>query len=58
MSYRKNSEWNEANEIRCLIIFKKLKEEKFPHGKQIEYCRDMSKLTNLGVGSISAKVSN
>ncbi len=58
MSYRKNSEWNESNEIRCLIIFKRLKEENFLRGKQMEYCQDMSKSTNLDVGNISAKVSN
>lgn len=58
MSYRENSEWNKANEIRCLIIFQKLKEEGFPRGKQTEYCQDMSKSTNLDVGNISAKVSN
>lgn len=58
MSYRENSEWNETNEIRCLIIFQRLKEENFPYGKQIQYCQDMSKSTNLDVGSISAKVSN
>ena len=58
MSYRKKSEWNEQNEIRCLIIFQRLKEESFPRGRQMEYCQDMSKSTNLNVGNISAKVSN
>ncbi len=58
MSYRKNSEWSEQNEICCLIIFKRLKEENFPRKKQMEYCQDMSKSTNLDVGNISAKVSN
>ncbi len=58
MSYRKNSEWNERNEIRCLIIFKKLKYENFTRGKQIEYCQKMSKLTNLAATNISAKVGN
>ncbi len=58
MSYRKNSEWNKQNEIRCLIIFKNLKDENFPRGKQIEYCQNMSKLTNLAANNISAKVGN
>lgn len=58
MSYRENSEWNKANEIRCLIIFQKLKETDFPRGKQMEYCQNMSRSTNLDVGNISAKVSN
>lgn len=58
MSYRENSEWNKANEIRCFIIFQKLKETDFPRGKQMEYCQNMSRSTNLDVGNISAKVSN
>ena len=58
MSYRKDSNWDEANEIRCLIIFKKLEAEKFPRGKQIDYCRKLAKVVNLDVGNLSAKVSN
>jgi hypothetical protein len=58
MSYRKNSEWSDHNEICCLIIFKRLEEENFPRGKQMEYCRNMLHSTNLDVGNISAKVSN
>ncbi len=58
MSYRSNSPWNDSNEIRCLIIFKKLQEANFPRGKQIKYCEEMSRSTNLGIGSISAKVCN
>jgi len=58
MSYKENSLWNDENEIRCLIIFKKLQAENFPRGKQMEYCREMSKITNLDPGNISAKVSN
>tara|TARA_R110002073_G_scaffold278790_1_gene442549 strand:+ start:1858 stop:2145 length:288 start_codon:yes stop_codon:yes gene_type:complete len=58
MSYRENSEWNEKNEIRCLIIFKKLEKDNFPRGKQMDYCRELEKITNLDAGNISAKVSN
>ena len=58
MNYKDSSEWNEENEIRCLIIFKKLETENFPRGKQMEYCREMEKITNLDAGNISAKVSN
>ncbi|MBA56829.1 MAG: hypothetical protein CMK89_20445 [Pseudomonadales bacterium] len=58
MTYKDSSEWNEENEIRCLIIFKKLEAENFPRGKQMEYCREMEKITNLDAGNISAKVSN
>jgi hypothetical protein len=58
MSYRKTSHWNETNEIRCLIIFKKLQADSFPRGKQMEYCREMSIVTKLDTANISAKVCN
>ena len=58
MGYRANSQWNEKNELRCLVIFKKLQAENFPRGKQMEYCREMSSATALDEGNISAKVSN
>ena len=58
MSYRVTSHWNEENEIRCLIIFKKLQAQNFPRGKQMEYCRAMSRIANLDPGNISAKVCN
>ena len=58
MSYRPTSLWNEATEIRCLIIFKKLQAQNFPRGKQMDYCRAMSRITKLGPGNISAKVCN
>lgn len=58
MSYRHTSEWNEKKEILCLIIFKKLKTENFPRGKQMDYCREISKVTKLSPGNLSAKVSN
>ena len=58
MSYRVNSNWNEKNEIRCLIILKKLQEANFPRGKQMEHCREISITANLDPTNISAKVSN
>lgn len=58
MGYKNNSLWNDENELRCLIIFKKLQAENFPRGKQMEYCIEMSKITKLDPGNISAKVSN
>ena len=58
MPYRSGSEWNDVNELRCLAIYKKLEENKFPRGMQIDLCRDMARVTNLDVGNISAKVSN
>ena len=58
MSFRKNSNWNEKNELKAFLIFKKLEKLNFPRGKQMELCREMEMETNLKVGSISAKVSN
>ena len=58
--YRHNSNWNEKNELRCLLIFKKLEFERFPKGKQMEYCREIAKIPRIGLseGNISAKVGN
>jgi len=56
--YRHTSAWNDENELRCLVIFKQLEEKGFPRGLQTKLCREMSHVTNLGVGNISAKVSN
>ena len=56
MSFR--SEWNEKNELRSLLIFKKLEANNFPRGKQVELCREIEKITSLSTGNISAKVSN
>ena len=58
MTYKKNSNWNDKNELKCLLIFKKLKAEYFPRGKQAKYCREMASTTNLDKGNISAKVCN
>jgi hypothetical protein len=58
MSYKESSNWNEINEIRCLIIFKRLQNEKFPRNKQMSYCREIEKVSNLDASNLSAKVSN
>lgn len=58
MSYRESSMWNERNELRCLLIFKKLQAEKFRRGRQMGYCREMAAETHLDAGSISAKICN
>jgi len=58
MSYRKTSQWNDINELRCLLIFKKLQRENFRRGRQMELCREMAAQTNLGSCSVSAKVCN
>jgi len=58
MGYRETSQWNEKNEIHCLIIFKKLQADNFPRGKQMEYCRAMSMEAKLDPSNISAKIGN
>ena len=58
MNDTENSGWNVANEICCLIIFKRLFVEDFPRGKQIEYCRGLSKKLNISADRLSARVSN
>ena len=56
MNYR--SEWNEKNELKCLIIFKKLESQNFKRGLQAKYVKEMAKETNLTEGNISAKICN
>ena len=56
--YRKDSPWNDAGEIACLIIFKRLEEKGFPRGMQLDLCRELARTSRLTVGSISAKVCN
>jgi hypothetical protein len=58
MSFKDNSNWNQKNELKAFLIFKKLETLDFLRGKQIEFCREMEKETNLDAGNISAKVSN
>lgn len=57
-TYRSTSDWNDKNELLCLLIFKRLEAEGFPPGRQSELCREMSRTTNLDASNISAKVSN
>ena len=58
MAYRDKSLWNDNHEIKCLIMFKYLKKFNFPRGMQKKYCEELAKISDLGMGSISAKVSN
>lgn len=58
MAYRTGSNWNDKNELKCLLIYKKLELEGFPCGRQADYCRGMEINIDLSVGNISAKVSN
>ncbi len=56
MSYRSN--WNDLNELKCLLIFKQLENENFPRGMQKRLCEEMAKVTILEFGSINAKIGN
>lgn len=58
MGYRVGSLWNETNEIRCLIAFKKLQAEGFPRGRQMEMSRELSGLTGISAGSLHSKIGN
>jgi len=58
VTYNDSSLWNEENEIRSLIIMKRLQDEGFPRGRQMELCREMSRITGLDPANISAKVGN
>jgi hypothetical protein len=52
------SKWNEKDEIRCLIIFKKLQAANFLRGRQAGYCRELSRSTKLDPKNINSKVSD
>ncbi len=47
MSFRNGSNWNEINELRSLVIFKKLELANFPRNMQIELCKEMALITNF-----------
>lgn len=58
MNYKDTSDWNDLNEIRCLLILKILIEENFPRNRQMQLCNEIATKSNLTSGSLSAKVSN
>lgn len=51
--FKKNSNWNNTNELRALLIFKELYALNFPRGMQMDLCKNMGKKTNLTCGSIN-----
>ena len=59
-SYREDSHWNDLNEMRCLLILKKLEDEDFPQGRQSELCKQMANILNIGLseGNINFKIGN
>ncbi len=58
MNYKDTSDWNDLNEIRCLLILKILIKENFPRKRQMQLCNEIAMKSNLSSGSLSAKVSN
>ena len=56
--YRTGSLWNDLNEIRCYLAFRKLERNGFPRGQQAEFCHALSALTGLSSGNLSAKICN
>lgn len=60
MGYRAGSGWSDKNELRCLLILRKVQDERFPRGLRMHYCRRMAELPDviMPLGSISAKVGD
>lgn len=60
MTHKPSSGWNDKNELRCLVILKKLQAEKFPYGRQAQLCREMAGLRDVKLSqeTISARVGN
>ena len=58
--YESGSGWSDKNEMRCLLIFKKLKAQNFPRGLQAKLCWEMAETpgVNLLAKTISTKVSD
>ena len=59
-TYRKGSGWNDETEMMCLLIFKILKDENFPRGKQAKLCKKMASIPQIGLKekSINSKISD
>lgn len=57
-TYREDKGWNDLNEMRCLLIWKKVKKGGFSNKSKL--CKEMSYIedVNLTYGSIGMKVSN
>lgn len=55
MAFRSGSLWSEQNELRCLVLMKKLYEEGSPAGRQAQCARGVHRLS---VRSVNAKIGN
>ncbi|MDT8448502.1 MAG: hypothetical protein RRB13_16550 [bacterium] len=58
MSYLNGSNWNDLNEMRCLLIYLKLKSESPKRGAQQAYCQAIEQKAGISSGSLSSKVSD
>ena len=56
--YRIGSLWNDLNELRCYLAYRKLERDGFPRGYQAEICHALSEITGLSTGNLSAKICN
>ena len=56
--YRKDSKWNDLNEIKCLLAFKQLEEKNYPRNMLTDLAQEISKASGLNVGSVKAKIGN
>jgi hypothetical protein len=57
-NFNYSSGWSFENELRCLIIFKKLEIENFTRGMQSDLCQVLALSTDLSFETIKAKVGN
>ena len=56
--YRTGSPWNDLNELRCYLAYRKLERDGFPRGQQAALCHVISETTGLSTGNLSAKICN
>ena len=54
-TYKKGSNWNDCNEMRCFLVFRELEEKGFPRGMQSELCRKMADIPNIGLSEKTIK---
>jgi len=56
--YRAGSKWNDLNEFKCLLAFKKLEEQNYPRNMLTELAQEIAQVSGLSVGSVKAKIGN
>ena len=56
--YRSGSKWNDLNELRCLLAYKKLEELNFPRNMLSDLAAEIAIQSGLTVGSVKAKIGN